>query len=131
VDGQSDEEKLFIKTFPDAEIGVLIINGTVSLFGYAIIVAGKKIRIKDGCDGKIYSDLGELLPEESEVLSEEIFMEEEIEEMKENGMSDEEVEEMIKFEAGYRVPNRLTERYLGEPVLEMDTEKVKLTKYGL
>jgi len=66
-----------------------------------------------------------------EHLSEEIFMEEEIEEMKESGMSDDEVEEMIKFEASYRVPNRLTERYLGEPVLERDTEKVKLTKYAL
>lgn len=126
---QSEEEKLFIQAFPNAEIAALIINESVGLFSYAIIVDGKKVRMKDGCDGKIYNDSGELLPEESAMLSEEIFMEEELEEMRENGMSNDEIGEMIKFEASYRVPNRLTKRYLGEPVLRIDPEKVKLTKY--
>ncbi len=87
--------------------------------------------MKDGCDGQIYNDFGDLLPEEKDILSEEIFMDDELEEMKENGMSESEIQEMIKFEASYRVPNKLTERYLDEPVLSIDLEKVKLTMYTL
>lgn len=85
--------------------------------------------MKDGSDGDIYNDEGELLPEEEEVLSEQIFEEGEIEDMKADGMSDEEVDAMIKFEASWRVPNRLTKRYLGEYVGSMDTDKVILTMY--
>lgn len=128
-DTQSDTEKLFIDTFPGSEIAVLIENSTVGLFSYAVIDKGKKIRMKDGCDGEIYHDEGDVLAEETEILSEEIFGADEIEEMKENEMSDEEVEAMIKFEASWRVPNRLTKRYLGETVGQIDTEKVLLTIY--
>ena len=128
-DTQSDTEKLFIDIFPDSEIAALIENSTVGLFSYAIIDKGKKVRMKDGCDGEIYHDEGDLLAEETEILSEGIFGADEIEEMKENEMSDEEVEAMIRFEASWRVPNRLTKRYLGEPVGQMDTEKVLLTIY--
>jgi hypothetical protein len=126
---QSEEETLFVQTFPDAEIAVLIINESVGLFSYAIIKNGKKIRMKDGCDGNIYNDSGDPLPEELEILSEKIFMEEEIEEMGENGLSDQEIADTIKFEASYRVPNRLTKRNLGETVLKIDPDRVKLTKY--
>ena len=128
-DTQSETEKLFTDTFPDSEIAVLIENSTVGLFSYAIIDKGKKIRMKDGCDGEIYHDEGDLLVEETEILSEEIFGADEIEEMKENEMSDEEVDAMIKFEASWRVPNRLTKRYLGETVGQIDSEKVLLTIY--
>ncbi len=128
-DTQSATEKLFAETFPDSEIAVLIENSTVGLFSYAIIDKGKKVRMKDGCDGEIYHDEGDLLVEETEILSEEIFGADEIEEMKENEMSDEEVDAMIKFEASWRVPNRLTKRYLGETVGQIDTEKVLLTIY--
>jgi hypothetical protein len=31
--------------------------------------------MKDGCDSEIYNDVGALLPEEQEVLSEQIFAE--------------------------------------------------------
>jgi hypothetical protein len=128
-DAESVTERLFIDTFPDSEIAALIENSTVELFSYAIIKDGQKIRMKDGSDGEIYHDEGELLAEEKEVLSEEIFPADEIEEMKEDGMSEEEVEEMIKFEASWRVPNRLTKRYLGETVNTINTNKVMLTEY--
>src|SRR5215831_7711294 len=55
---RSAEEKLFIQAFPDAEIAALIINESVSLFGFAVIINGKKIRMKDGSDGEIYNDVG-------------------------------------------------------------------------
>ncbi len=128
-DTQSDTEKLFIDTFPDSEIAALVENSSVGLFSYAIIDNGKKVRTKDGCDGEIYHDEGDLLEEEKEILSEEIFGADEIEEMKENEMSDEEIDAMIKFEASWRVPNRLTKRYLGETVAQIDSEKILLTMY--
>ena len=98
-DTQSETEKLFLATFPSCEMAALIENGTVGLFGYAVIENGQKIRMKDGSDGEIFHDMGEQLPEEKQVLAEEIFGEDEIEEMREDGMSEEEVEAAIKFEA--------------------------------
>ena len=85
--------------------------------------------MKDGSDGEIYNDTGDLLPEEKEILSDKIFEEEEIEELKEDGMSDEEIEAMINFEASWRVPNLLSKRYLGKTVSTIDTDKVVLTMY--
>jgi len=49
--------------------------------------------------------------------------------MKENGMTEEEVDLMIKHEASWRVPNRLTKRYLGKEVGSIDTDKILLTMY--
>ena len=85
--------------------------------------------MKDGCDGEVYNDKGDLLPEEEEIFSQKMFEDEEIEEMKEDGMTDEEVEAMIKHEASWRVPNLLTKRYFGEAVGSMDTDKIMLTMY--
>jgi hypothetical protein len=126
---QSDTERLFVETFPDSEIAVLVENSTVGLFSYAIIDCGQKIRMKDGSDGEIYHDKGDLLPEEKDVLSQKIFEDEEIEEMREEGMTDEEIGLRIKFEASWRVPNLLTKRYLGETVGSIGTDEIILTKY--
>jgi hypothetical protein len=126
---QSETEKLFIDTFPNSEIAALIENSTSGLFGHAIIEKGKRVRMKDGSDGNIYNDKGNLLPEEQEILDGKIFGDEEIEEMKENGLSDEEIDATIKFEASWRVPNLLTKRYLGDTVGSIDTDKVILTMY--
>ena len=126
---QTETEKLFIDTFPDCEIAALVENSSVGLYSYAIINNGKKIRMKDGCDGEVYNDEGDLLPEEKEILKEKIFQDEEIEEMKENGMSDEEIDATIKHEASWRIPNRITKRYLGEEVNLINTDKVLLTMY--
>lgn len=126
---QSEEERLFIETFPEAEIAALIINESVGLFGFTVIERGKKVRMKDGADGSYYNDEGEALPEEQDLLSEDIFAPEDLEDMRDDGMSEEEIKAMIQFEASYRVPNRLTARYLGEPVLKIDPTKVKLIRY--
>src|SRR6059058_3098861 len=71
-DTRSEIEQVFVDTFPDSEIAALIENSSVGLFSYAIIDHGLKIRMKDGSDGEIFHDEGELLPEEKEVLSEKI-----------------------------------------------------------
>ena len=63
-DTQTETEKLFIATFPESEIAALVENSTVGLYSYAVIDNGQKIRMKDGCDGEVYNDKGDLLPEE-------------------------------------------------------------------
>ncbi|MFZ7166101.1 MAG: hypothetical protein ACO1G5_01005 [Bacteroidota bacterium] len=126
---QSETEKLFIETFPDSEIAALVENSTVGLYSYAIILKGQKIRMKDGCDGEVYNDTGELLPEEKEIFSQKIFEDADIEMMKEDGMSEEEIDAMIKHEGSWRVPNLLTKRYFGETVGSMDTDKISLMIY--
>jgi len=128
---QSEEEMRFIETFPESEIAVLVLNESVGLFSFALIDRGTKIRMKDGCDGEIYNDVGAPLPEEMEVRSEEIFMEEDLESMKEDGMTEADIQAMIEFEASYRVPDRLTKRYIGGDILSMDTDIVKLIMYSL
>lgn len=127
--GQSETERRFTQTFPGKEIAALIENSTVGLFGYALLENGTKVRMKDGCDGEIYHDTGELLPEEEEILAEEIFGEDELDEMREDGMSEDEVAATASFEASWRVPNLLSARYLGEPVGSIDTEQILLTRY--
>lgn len=131
LDTQDEVEKRFIETFPDCEIAALIENSSVSLFSFAIIENGKKIRMKDGSDGDIYHDEGEPLPEEEDVPGREIFAEEELDEMRDDGMEEEEIESMINFEAGWRVPGLLIKKYLGEHLNTMDTDKVILTKYSV
>jgi len=128
-DTQTETEKLFIDTFPDSEIAALVENSTVGLYSYAIINNGQKIRMKNGCDGEVYNDKGDLLPEEKEILSQQIFEDDEIEEMKQDGMSDEEVAAIINHEASWRVPDLLTKRYFGETVGSIDTDKIMLTRY--
>lgn len=127
---QSETERLFIQTFPGKEIAALIENSTVGLFGYAILENGHKVRMKDGSDGEIYHDAGELLPEEQVILAHEIFGEDELDEMREDGMSEEEVRAAVAFEASWRVPNLLSARYLGEPVRSIDIEQLTLTRYA-
>ena|ERR1700733_11920127 len=129
-DTQSDIEKLFIDTFPGCEIAALVENRTVALFSYAVIVKGKKIRVKDGADGMYFNDRGDLLPEEIEILSQKMFEEEEINEMKGNGLSAEEIAALINFEACWRVPNLISKRYLGEKLDSLDPEKIILTEYS-
>jgi len=58
-------------------------------------------------------------------------VEEELEEMKEYGMTEKEIQGMIEFETSNRVPYLLIKRYLGENILAMETDIVKLTMYTL
>lgn len=125
----SETEKRFIDTFPDKEIAVLVENGTSDLYSYAVIVNGVKVRMKDGADGQVFHNTGELLPEEKTILAGEIFDEDTLAAMREDGLGEEEIDALIDQEASWRVPNLLSARYLGEPVNRIDTDKVLLTMY--
>jgi hypothetical protein len=124
----SDIEKRFVAAFPTSEIVALAENSTVGEFGYAIIDSGKRIRVKHGCDGEIYTDIGEPLPEEQEILAGDIFDPEELVEMRED-MGDEEVQNMITFEASWRTPAQISKRYFGARIDSLDTDTIKLTRY--
>lgn len=124
----TDTEKIFVECFPNSEIAALYSNETVGGFGYSIIQNGKRIRLKDGSDGEIYHDIGEMLDEELEILSQPIFEDEELEEMQED-MDEDELNNYIAFEASYRVPMELTKRYFEERIDVLAGENMKFIKF--
>jgi hypothetical protein len=121
--------KALVELFPEAEIGALLQNSTVGLYGYALIKEGKRIRTKHGSEEEVYFEFGSPLPEEQESPDEPLFEEEELEEMREDGLSEKEIREIIRFERDYRVPGKLVKRFLGVPFNELDPAQVKLTQY--
>jgi hypothetical protein len=121
-------EKNIVAAFPASEIAALAETSTVGEFGYTIIDNEQRIRVKHGCDGEIYTDIGELLPEEQVILSESIFEQEELDEMREE-MDEEEVQNMITFEASWRTPAEISKRYFGNVIDNLDTDAIKLTRY--
>ncbi len=131
TDKQSVTEKIFIEHFETSEIAALVENSTVGLFSYAVMQNGKKIRMKDGADGTIYHNEGALLPEEVAIAKEKIFHDDDLAEMKSDGMSQKEIDNMVAFEASWRIPDRLTRRYLGEEVSTIYPSRVMLMRYEL
>jgi len=124
----SEIEKRFIAAFPDSEIAALAENSTVAEFGYTIIDNGQRIRVKHGCDGEIYTNIGEPLAEEQAILAGHIFDPEELDEMRED-MDEDEVQNMITFEASWRTPAQISKRYFGDRIDNLDMDAIKLTQY--
>jgi hypothetical protein len=124
----SQIETQFIAAFPDSEIAALAENSTVGEFGYNIITRQQRVRVKHGCDGEIYTDVGELLPEEESIKEGHIFDPEEMDEMREN-MEEEEVQNLVDFEASWRAPAEISKRYFGVPVDSLGQAAIKLTRF--
>jgi hypothetical protein len=124
----SDIEKSFVAAFPSSEIAALAENSTVGEFGYSLIENGQRKRLKHGCDGEIYVDFGEMLPEEQEILAGHIFDPEELDEMRED-MDEEEVQNMVTFEASWRAPGQISKRYFGDSIDNLDADAIKLTRF--
>ena len=124
----ADLEKKLVAAFPSSEIAALAENSTVGEFGYTIIDNGQRIRVKHGCDGEIYTDLGERLPKEQAILSRHIFDPEELDEMREE-MDEQEVQNMVAFEASWRTPSEISKRYFGNIINKLDTKAIKLIRY--
>ena len=124
----TDIEKRFVAAFPFSKIAALAENSTVGEFGYSLIDNGQRIRVKHGCDGEIYTDIGEKLAEEEEILAGHIFDPEELDEMRED-MHEDEVQNMVSFEASWRTPAQISKRYFGDIIDNLDTDAIKLTRF--
>jgi hypothetical protein len=124
----SDVEKRFVTAFPSSEIAAFAENSTVGEFGYSLIDNGQRVRVKHGCDGETYVDIGETLPEEQEILAGRIFDQEELDEMRED-MDKDEVQNVIAFEASWRTPAQISKRYFGDRIDNLDTDAIKLTRF--
>jgi hypothetical protein len=130
TESTSETEKKFLEMFPASDIAVLVENSTVDSFGYAVIQNGVKVRMKEGGDGEIYTDIGELLPEEKEILAGKVFEEDELQSMRnDEGMTDDEITERVKFEASWRVPAAVAKSYLGISIDELADSNFRLTKF--
>jgi hypothetical protein len=124
----SDIEKRLVAAFPSSEIAGLAENSTVGEFGYCLIYNGQRKRVKHGCDGEIYTDIGDALPEEQEILAGDIFGPEELDEMRED-MDEEEVQKLVTFEASWRTPAQISRRYFGDIIDNLDTDAIRLTRF--
>jgi hypothetical protein len=66
----SETEKILIKYFPDSEICAVSLQSTINHFGFAVIKAGEKIRVKSGdADIGTTIDIGNPLQQEQDLLS--------------------------------------------------------------
>lgn len=126
----SEFEKRICDSFPNSEIAVLTLNGTVDLYGYNIIKDGKRQRVKSGADLDLYVDYGDKLPEELTISKEKIFDTEELKEIKADN-SKEQVAKIMDQEISIRTTFRLTKRYLGKQFNETgsDYEKIMVTLF--
>lgn len=126
----SDFEKKICDSFPNSEIAVLTLNGTVDLYGYNIIKDGKRQRVKSGADLELYVDYGEKLPEEITISKEKLFDDDELKEIKGDNTK-EQVKKIIDQEISVRTTFRLTKRYLQKQFDETgsDYEKIMVTLY--
>jgi len=123
-------EKRICDSFPNSEIAVLTLNGTVDLYGYNIIKDGKRQRVKSGADLELYVDYGDKLQEEITISKEKIFDEEELKDI-EGDNSKEQVQKIIDQEVSIRTTFRLTKRYFGKQFDQVgsDFEKIMVTQF--
>ena len=127
---QSEFEKRICDSFPNSEIAILTLNGTVDLYGYNIIKDGKRQRVKSGADLELYVDYGAKLPEEIALSKEKIFDDEELKDIKGDNLK-EDVKKIIDQEISIRTTFRLTKRYFGKQFDETgsDYEKILVTLF--
>lgn len=126
---RSKTEKTFIDKFPESEICVLVYFSTTDLYGYSLIKSKKRIRVKSGCDGEVFVNVGKRLEIEKDIKKNGVFEKEELEEMKED-MEREEINMMIDNEVGIRTSFAMTGWYLGKPIDEGNFESIILEKYS-
>lgn len=108
-------EKAFIEKFPDSEIFCLNLGyGTY----YCLIEKGKKIRLREVGD-EIYQDFGELIPEEINFKTEDLFSEEELRFMREE-LTQEEFEQQYQSNLAFETAFELTKRFFGKRYDEFD-----------
>jgi hypothetical protein len=111
----SKTEKTFIEKFPNTEIFSLSLGyGTY----FCLIENGKKIRLREVGD-EIYQDLGELIPEETNLRPEDLFDKDELEFMK-NELTKEEFEQQFQSNLAYETAFELTKRFFGKRYDELD-----------
>ncbi|WP_426473868.1 hypothetical protein [Chryseobacterium balustinum] len=87
---------------------------------YCLIESGNKIRLREVGD-EIYQDVGELIPEELNLKSEDLFGDQELKFMKEE-LSSEEFEQQYQSNLAYETAFELTKRFFG---IRYDEFKIK------
>ena len=120
-----------IYSFPNSEILALTRNGTAYSFEWSIIRCQQRVRLKSGVDGEIISNLGDVLEEEKTLLEDmkrtgdyQVLFQEFLSE----GMSTEKAHRLVEFEASWRMPDVLFERYLNRNIYEFPDEEHPLFK---
>lgn len=117
-------ELSFISAFPKSEIAIINLGyGTY----FCVLENGKKIRIREVGD-EVYLDIGELLPEEKSIKSEELIHSDDLEKMKLN-CTPKEIENEIQGSLAYETCFELTKRFLEKRLDELDLEDFKVSSF--
>jgi hypothetical protein len=123
-------EQKFIACFPDCRIAALIQTEAGSVYGFCVIVNGKRVRVKDSWGEDPVDDFGSPFPEEEAEyisFSERLDAGERqdiIEEAGERGL-----ESYLRFSAAWGMPNVISKSFLGEYVGAMDDKKMAFVQY--
>lgn len=129
-DPPADVEKKFIACFPDCRIAALIKTERASLFGFCVIVNGKRVRMKDSWDETHFQGVGEPFPEEEaeyEDFKARLDAGERrdiIEEAGEQGL-----ESYLRYSAAWGMPNVISKSFLGEYMGAIDGPKVAFREF--
>ena len=131
ADSLSERAQSIIHAFPNSEILAMYENGTAYSFGYAVIRQQQRIRLRIGDDGLVLKDFGQVLMEEEEFQA---HMQQNggyqalVEEYLGNGLSPNESRQKAEFELGWRMPRRLSAKYLGHPLDVLEGRAIPLVK---
>lgn len=117
-------EKLFLSTFPNSEVAIINL-GYGSYF--SVLENGKKVRTREVGD-EVYLDIGELLPEEKSIKTEDLIHPEDLEEMKRD-CTPEEIENEIQSNLAYETCFELTKRFFGKRFDELNAEDYKFPAF--
>ncbi|WP_147420899.1 hypothetical protein [Sphingobacterium siyangense] len=127
----SKTEKAFIEKFPYSDIFSLNLGyGTY----FCLIENGKKIRLREVGDD-IYQDFGELIPEEINLKSEDLFEEKELKFMKEElttAAFEQQYQSCLAFETAFELTKRFfAKRYDELELTEYDFQSLKYRNFKI
>lgn len=118
---QSPTEQKFLARFPNSEIIQISVSHGLS---YCVFQNGKKIRLREAGD-EIYQDVGNALPEEVFIRTQQLIPKEDLAEMRQD-MTEEEIQNLIESEVTYETAFELTKRIFGKRYDEFELSEYEM-----
>lgn len=115
-------------SFPDADITVLTLNSKITLYGYATISHGKRLRTKSGAENIVYLDKGAPLPQETAVSRETLFTKEQLASFKISYTKEEE-NGVISNAVAQKIIPQLLQQQFNTADINKTFNDIKVTEY--
>lgn len=122
-------EQKVAQVFPNEHITIITLNNRISMYGYAVIDHGKRVRVKSGAQNIVYIDKGNELDEEANVSRETLFTEKQLDALKVT-YTKAEARNIISNAAGEKVLPMLLQREFGNAdEMKKKFDEIKVTEY--